>query len=104
LTTCQVVFHDDGGIDSAAWAQLRGTWVKNGGTTTIGFYGDDGAIPTIDNNKGIKSLTKNKVTTDPFFGDVLSFDYSISDNKLTISNWSRSSDAAEYNGTYTKRQ
>jgi hypothetical protein len=94
-----------GDIDSAAWAQLEGTWEKSrdflrfwsGGKEQFGkeeYYLEFGP------NQIIEFVTKNKVSTT----GSISFNFSVSGDKLTVSNWSSVLyDGDGYNGVYTKR-
>jgi hypothetical protein len=102
------------GIDSAAFAQLEGQWRHDTENRYLKFSHTPGYVypsvmiefrdGTYRNGNSIESLTKDKVSTvgDDDGGNVISFNFSVSGNKLAITNWSGSSYAAEYNGTYTK--
>ena len=95
---------DDGSIDSAVWAQLVGQWNNVGGSTSLTFF-ENYLVRINLSYKGVKSLSSNRmvivcITTEA------SFNFVISGNTLTVSNWSGfhspAANAAAMNGEYTR--
>jgi len=104
-----------GSINSAVLAQLQGEWTK--GEQRITFSGNaqfalidiwagniDGVTTGLTTN--ILSITTNRVTYgNPQFGlPEESFNFSISGNTLTVTNWSVIAEASVMNGTYTRSE
>jgi hypothetical protein len=98
-------------INSAAWAQLQGEWEK--GEQSIGFSGNM-RLPLIyiwtSSTTGVitnvLTVTANQVTFgNPQFGlPAESFNFSISGNELTVTNWSVAAQASAMNGIFTRSQ
>jgi len=86
---------------ASAWDQLRGTnWSKDRKGILFPQHSMHGYLIYNDGNfksVQIHSISANKVT---FSGG--SFNFAVSGNSLTVSNWSIGSEAVRMNGVYTK--
>jgi len=99
-----------GSINSAVWAQLQGEWEKD--SQSITFSGNT-QLPLIEIGTGSSGLTTNVLTVttnevtfgNPYFGlPAESFNFSISGNTLTVTNWSVTDEASAMNGVFTRSQ